>query len=600
VNIAERAGLRVRPRRLLQQLAALLRPAPDAAPLVRQAQPMTLRQVVRRFWPDLRPLRWWLLLLVVLLAAAPLIAVLEVLLFQKLVDDVLVPATLGPLVWIAALYVGLNLLSAVVSGVDDYLSTWISQKFLVRLRTKVFAHVLAHPSHVHDRNRLGDTMSRLTSDTAAVESFMIGQFATGTGAVLRLAIYAGALFWLQWQLALVSMIAAPLLWWVARHFSRLVKDVSRERRRRAGSLSAVTEERLANAALVQTYNREADAVADYHDQNLAIASAELVGARIRAVFLPLADLAELVGTLAVIALGTWALASDRLTLGGLMAFLALLVQCYSPLRSLGNLLPALYSATAGVERMVELLDEPLPQDAPGARDLTNARGSVELSGVRVRYPGATRDALHGTSFLIEAGEMVALVGASGAGKSTVSRLLTRHADVVEGVVRIDGHDLRELTARSVRAAVTLVPQETALMDATIAENIGFGRPAASRAEVEEGARRADADGFVRLLPNGYDTRVGQRGRSLSGGQRQRIAVARALLRDAPVLFLDEPTTGLDAATSRRLLDAVAWHRAGRTVIVATHDPVALEYVDRVIELEDAGVDTQPVQVGAAR
>ena len=205
----------------------LLRPAPDAAPLVGAAPAMTVRQVARRFWPDLRPLRWWLAVLVVLLAAAPLIAVLEVLLFQRLVDDVLVPATLRPLVWIAALYVGLNLLSAVLSGADDYLSTWISQRFLVGLRTKVFGHVLAHPSHVHDRNRLGDTMSRLTSDTAAVESFMIGQFASGTGAVLRLLIYGGALFWLQWQLALVSMVAAPLLWWVATHFSRLVKDVSR-------------------------------------------------------------------------------------------------------------------------------------------------------------------------------------------------------------------------------------------------------------------------------------------------------------------------------------------------------------------------------------
>ena len=463
----------------------------------------------------MRPLRWWLLLLVALLGGAPLIAVLEVVLFQKLVDDVLVPATLGPLVWIAAMYVGLNLLSAVISGVDDYLSTWISQKFLVGLRTKVFGHVLAHPSHVHDRNRLGDTMSRLTSDTAAVESFMIGQFATGTGAVLRLAIYAGALFWLQWQLALVSMIAAPLLWWVATHFSRLVKDVSRERRRRAGSLSAVTEERLSNAALVQTYNREADAVADYHRQNLAIASAELVGSRIRAVFLPLADLAELVGTLAVIALGTWALATDRLTLGGLMAFLALLVQCYSPLRSLGNLLPALYSATAGVERMVELLDEPLPQDAPGARDLINVRGAVELAGVRVRYPGAARDALHGASFRVEPGEIVALVGASGAGKSTVARLLTRHVETAGGAVRIDGQDLRDLTARSVREAVTLVPQETALhgRDAS-PRTSGSAGPGPRRAEVEAAARRADADGFVRLLPHGYDTRVGQRGRSL--------------------------------------------------------------------------------------
>ncbi len=597
---AQGAGLRARPRRVLARWLSLLRPERDAAPFVGEAPAMTIRQVVRRFWPDVRPLRWWLLLMVVLLAGAPLIAVLEVLLFQTLVDDVLVPATLGPLAWIAALYVGLSLLSAVISGADGYLSTWISQKFLVGLRTKVFSHVLAHPSHVHDRNRLGDTMSRLTSDTAAVESFMIGQFATGTGAVLRLVIYAGALFWLQWQLALVSLIAAPLLWWVATHFSRLVKDVSRERRRRAGSLSAVTEERLSNAALVQTYNREDDAVADYHRQNLAIASAELVGARIRAVFLPLADLAELLGTLAVIALGTWALATDRLTLGGLMAFLALLVQCYSPLRSLGNLLPALYSATAGVERMVELLDEALPQDAPGARELTDVRGAVELSGVTVRYPGAARDALHSASFRIEPGELVGLVGPSGAGKSTVARLLTRHVETADGAVQIDDQDLRDLTARSIREAVTLVPQETALLDASIAENIEFGRPGATRAQVEEAARRADADTFVRLLPQGYDTRVGQRGRSLSGGQRQRIAVARALLRDAPVLFLDEPTTGLDADTSRRLLDAVARHRAGRTVIVATHDPVALEFVDRVIRLEDAGVDTQPMTVGVAR
>ena len=516
-------------------------------------------------------------------------------------DDVLVPATLGPLVWIAAMYVGLNLLSAVISGVDDYLSTWISQKFLVGLRTKVFGHVLAHPSHVHDRNRLGDTMSRLTSDTAAVESFMIGQFATGTGAVLRLAIYAGALFWLQWQLALASMIAAPLLWWVATHFSRLVKDVSRERRRRAGSLSAVTEERLSNAALVQTYNREAEAVADYERQTLAIASAELVGARIRAVFLPLADLAELVGTLAVIALGTWALATDRLTLGGLMAFLALLVQCYSPLRTLGNLLPALYSATAGVERMVELLDEELPEDAPGARDLTNVRGAVELSGVRVRYPGANRDALR-RRVVPDRTRRAGRPGRPQWRRQVHGRPAAhpaRRDRRRRGPHRRPGPARPDRTLGPRRGHPGAAGDRAAWTPASPRTSRSAG-PAPTRDEVEAAARRADADDFVRLLPQGYDTRVGQRGRSLSGGQRQRIAVARALLRDAPVLFLDEPTTGLDAATSRRLLDAVARHRAGRTVVIATHDPVALEYVDRVITLEDAGVDTQPVQVGAAR
>ncbi|WP_160878389.1 ABC transporter transmembrane domain-containing protein [Nocardioides flavescens] len=591
---------------LLSPLLASLRPPADPAPLVEAAKPMTVVDVVRRYWPDLRPLRWWLVALVALLAATPVVSVLEVVLFQRLVDDVLVPADLAPLVWIGLLYVGLNLLSAVLSGLDDLLSTWVSQRFLVRLRTQVFAHVLDHPGHVHDRTRLGDTMSRLTSDTAAVESFMIGQSATGAGALLRLGVYATALFWLQWQLALVAMVVAPMLWWIARHFSRLVKDVSRERRRRAGSLSAVTEERLSNAALVQTCNRQSDAVRDYHQQNLAIAAAELVGARIRAVFLPLADLAELVGTLAVIAGGTWALATDRLTLGGLMAFLALMVQCYSPLRTLGNLIPALHSATAGVERITELLDEELPRDASGARDLTLVRGSVELDGVRVRYPGAARDALVGTSLSIAAGELVALVGPSGAGKSTIARLLTRHVEPYAGAVRLDGHDLRDLTAHSVREAVTLVPQEIALMDATVAENIAFARPGASRLAVEEAARQADADAFVRALPAAYDTRVGQRGRTLSGGQRQRIALARALLRDAPVLFLDEPTSGLDAETSRRLLATLARHRGGRTVVIATHDPVVLEHVDRVVRLESDPrpepllAETQPLRTAAVR
>ncbi len=383
----------------MRRALALLRPERDAAPIVGEAPPMTIVEVVRRFWPDVRPLRWWLLLLVVLLAAAPLIAVLEVLLFQRLVDDVLVPAALGPLLWLAVLFVGLNLLSAVISGVDDLLSTWISQRFLVGLRTKVFSHVLAHPSHVHDRNRLGDTMSRLTSDTAAVESFMIGQFASGTGAVLRLVIYSVALFWLQWQLALAAMIAAPLLYLVATHFSRLVKDVSRERRRRAGSLSAITEERLSNAALVQTYNREDDAVADYHHQNRAIASAELVGARIRAVFLPLADLAEL----ARHARG------DRARHLGAGHRPAHPGRADGVPRAAGAVLLAAAHARPTCSRPCT---PPPPassgwsssstsrsrQDAPGARDLTHVRGAVTLEGVRVRYPGATRDALHATSF----------------------------------------------------------------------------------------------------------------------------------------------------------------------------------------------------------
>ena len=568
-----------------KRAVASLRPAADDAPFVDHAPGMTIKQVIRRFWPQLRPLRLWLVLGLGVLLAAPAIEVIEIMLFQRLVDDVLVPANLQPLLTLALLYVGLNVASAVISGLDDYLSTWVSQRFLVRLRTDVFRHVLSLPLHVHERRRLGDVMSRITSDVAAVESFMIAQLSEGLGAVIRLSFFVGALFYLQWELALASMIVVPVFWWVSTHFARFVKDVSRERRRRSGSLSSVTEESLANGPLVQAYNREEDAVAKYHRQNEAIAGAALAASRVRGVFLPVVDLAELVGTLLVVTLGVWALATDRLSLGGLLAFLTLLAQCYRPIRDLSELLPGLYSATAGIERIVELMDEPAPADRPGAAPLKDPRGGLSLQAVSVRYPHAQTDALDCVDLEIAPGEVVAVIGPSGAGKSTLVRLLTRHVDPSHGRIRIDGHDLKDVTLGSLRESVTVVLQETLLLDASIRENIAFARPSASLEDIERAARAADADEFIGRLPDGYDTRVGQRGRSLSGGQRQRVAMARALLRDTPVLVLDEPTTGLDSATSRRVLQLLRTAVSGPTIVIVTHDPIAIEFADRVIRLD---------------
>lgn len=566
---------------------ASLRPEVDDAPLVEHAPGLTLRQVLHRFWPRLRPLRWWLVVAALLLAAAPLIEVAEILLFERLVDDVLVPAEWRPLVWLAAIYIGLNLVGAVISGFDDYLGTWISQKFLLELRSDVFRHVLSLPLHVHDRRRLGDVMSRLTADVAAVETFMIGHLANGIDSLARLLIFSGALLYIQWELALASFVVIPLFWWVSSAFANFVRRLSRERRRRSGSLSAVTEENLANGALVQAYNREGDAVAKYQRQNRAIFSAELAGSRVRALFLPLVDLTELAGTLVVVAMGVWALETDRLTLGGLLAFMTLLAQCYRPIRDLTDLLPSLYSATAGIERLVELLDEKPPTDKTGAITLDNPQGFVRLDGVSVRYPGAVTDALSDISVRFEPGEIVAVLGPSGAGKSTLARLLTRHVDPSVGAVFLDGHPLEDLTISSARAAVTVVLQETMLLDASVHDNIAFARPDASGDDVRRAAADADAAEFIEALPLGYQTRIGQRGRSLSGGQRQRLALARALLRDSPVLILDEPTTGLDPDTARRVLAPLRSAAAGRTVILVTHDPVALEFADRIIRL-DAG------------
>ncbi|UFN42681.1 ABC transporter ATP-binding protein [Nocardioides okcheonensis] len=570
---------------LRSRLDGALRAAPEQSALVDVAASLRLVDIGRRFWPRLRPLRGWLVVGLLLLAAAPVISVAEAMLYQRLVDDVLVPAAFEPLLVLALLYVGLNLASGVVSGADDYLATYVSQRFLVDLRRDVFAHVLSLPSTTQDRRRLGDTLTRLTTDVAAVERFMVSQVSEGVGALVRLVVLVGALLWMDWQLALASLVVAPLFWWASTRFARLTRDVSRERRRRGGSLGSVTEEALGNAALVQSYGREDRAVAAYDGHSRAIAGAELAASRIRALFLPLVDLAELLGVLVVVGLGVWSLTTDRLTLGGLLAFLALLMQCFGPVRTLADLLPDLYSASAGVERVVELLDEPAGGDRADATPLPRGPGALSVREATYAYPGTSRPALDRLSLEVAAGEVVAVVGPSGSGKSTLGRLLSRQLVADSGVVAIDGHDVAKRTAASVRDVVTVVHQEQLMLDASVHDNLALGRPDATRAEVRAAARDAGAHDFVEALPHGYDTRIGQRGRSLSGGQRQRLAVARALLRPGRVLVLDEPTTGLDADAARRLMEALTTGPRDRTILVLTHDPLVLEHVDRVVRLD---------------
>lgn len=583
-----RLGIR-RLRRPSAGWGALLRPSADAAPLVGAARQLRVTSIARSFWPYLRPYRRHLIFLLLLLAVGPAVAVAEINLFRYVVDDVLVPADVGPLLGLALAYLGLNLVSAVASGADDYVSTSISQRFLLELRSDVFGHILKLPQATHDKRRVGDLVARLTSDAAAVERFMVSGLSAAVTAVLRIAFYTVALFWLQWQLATLSLLVVPVLWYVANHFARLVKAVSRERMRRGGSVSAVAEEHLGSVPLVQAYGREHDAVAAFRRESSGIVSAELAASRIRAVFSPAVDLAELVAVLTVIGLGTWALATDRLTLGGLLAFLTLLTQLYSPLRDLATLVPSLFAATAGAERILDLQREEPLREAPDAIELARVQGAVSLRDVTVRYPGTTSAALEHVSLEILPGEVVALVGPSGAGKSTLVRLLCRFIDPTGGSLHLEGHDLRTVRMRSLRANVSTVLQETLLLDASVRANIAYARPGATDAEVVAAATAADAHEFISALPAGYATPVGARGRNLSGGQRQRLAIARALLHDAPVLVLDEPTTGLDEQTALKVLGPLGRLLHGRTTILVTHDPVAIGIADRVVRIEDGRI-----------
>jgi ATP-binding cassette subfamily B protein len=576
--------------RARSRLRQLLVPTAEGEGLVAAAPALPLREVFRRFWPYARPYRRLLYLTLVFVVLTPLVEAALVWMFKLVVDDVLVPKDFGPFWWIALAYVGLNLLDGLLGFADEYFSTWVGERFLLDLRTTLFAHLQHLSLEVFDRRRLGDVLSRLTGDIASIENLVLGGVVDAITFVLRIVVFTGVLLYLSWQLTLVSLIVAPLFWFAARHFSRLIKEASREKRRRSGSISAVAEETLGNAALVQAYNRQDHEVERFRREGQGAFAAQMASSRVRGLFSPLINMIELTGALIVIGLGTWQLSKGQLSLGGLLAFLTLLTQLYSPIRGLSRLTNTIYSASASAERVIELLDERSAVAEPElTQALGRARGSVAFEKVSYRYAGATTDALHDVAFVVEPGETIALVGASGAGKSTAAKLLLRFHDPSAGRVTLDGVDLRDLSLHELRDNVAVVLQETLVFHATVRENIAYGRPGATDAQIEAAARAADAHAFITELPDGYETVIGQRGRRLSGGQRQRIAIARAMVRDAPVLLLDEPMTGLDAASSERVLEPMRRLMSGRTTIVISHNLLSVREASRIVVLDGGRV-----------
>ncbi len=550
------------------------------------APTLPLPEVFRRFWPYARPHRRRLVLGVCLGLVLPVMQAVTIWVFKLLVDQVLVPQDLGAFWWIAGVYVGITAVAGALSFGNSYLSGWLAQHFVLGLRTALFRHLHNLSLDVLEGKRLGDVLSRLTSDVSAVERLVVSGVTRTLGNVLRVALFTAALFWLRWELALAALAVLPLFWLAARSFSRRIKSASREVRHHSGAMSAVAEESLGNAPLVQAYQRQNAEVERFHREGLARLVAQLKATRLSACFGPLVDALELVGVLTVVGLGTWQMAEGRLSLGGLLAFVAYLSALYGPVRSLSRLTNTVYAASAGAERIDELLqiDTSVPESAT-AQTLGSTCGVVELDHVSFTYPGAGHRAVEDVCLHVGPGEVLALAGASGAGKTTVTKLIMRLYDATAGTVRVDGQDVRDLTLDSLRANIAVLLQETLVFHGTIAENIAFGRSGATEEEVLLAARTADVDEFVQRFPDGYQTVVGERGRWLSGGQRQRVAIARALIRDAPILILDEPATGLDEATQERIATPLRRLMSGRTTILIAHDPRTAEWADQVLVLD---------------
>ncbi|MEJ8279317.1 ABC transporter ATP-binding protein [Pseudonocardia spirodelae] len=562
----------------------------SGGPLAEPAPRLPLRTVFARFWPHTRPFRGRMVLSLALTAGVPALTTASIGLFQVLVDDVLTPADFRPFPMLAATYLALTLLTGVVSYVDSYLSAWTAERFVLGLRVELFAHLGELSAPYLDRRPLGDVLSRIGSDVAEIEELVL----TGVNLLLtysfQILFFTTAMLLLDWRLTLVALVAAPAFLLLSRLLSRRIADAAREERRRSGSIVSVAEESLGNAALVHAYGRTAAETARFRAENEAAFRAQMRAIRLESLFAPASGLVQAAGLLLVAGIAVARLGSGELTLGGLLVLLAYLGQLYAPVSGFGNLAATLYSACAGAERIVEVLDARPAVAAPAvARPLPRATGELALHGVAFDYPGSGRPALHEVSFRVPAGSRVAVVGASGAGKSTVVRLLLRQHDPDRGRVTLDGVDLAQLAPADLRAAVVPVLQDSLVFDATVEENIRWARPDAAPEEVEAAARAADLHDVVAALPDGYRTRIGQRGRMLSGGQLRRLAIARALVRDAPVLLLDEPTAGLDAASAARVLAPVRRLAGHRTVVLVTHRLVDVVDADRIVVLDGGRV-----------
>ncbi|WP_079178928.1 ABC transporter ATP-binding protein [Streptomyces humi] len=514
----------------------------------------------------------------------------------QLTDDVLAPGDLGAFWDPAALWLALAGLGAVASAAGGYLAGWTSEHFLLGLRDRVFRHLQRLPPDTLARYGTGDLVSRLTGDVEAVETLVASAPVELLTSAVSALVFAVAALRTSWRLALITFAAAPLIWFGARAFGTLMRTATRAERDSNGRLASLLEESLANMSLVQAYSRQEAERAKVHREGRTWMRAGLRQIRLSSVYGPLGELLETVSVLTVIGAGAWQISVHHLSTGGLLAFAAYLGYLHPRLQELGELVVGASSATAACERLVEVLHTGPAQDPTSGREALAAaapaappvpvRGSVTFEDVGFGYPGARRAVLHRVHLEVPPGLLVAVTGPSGAGKSTLAALLLRFHEPTHGRILLDGRDIAALPVDEVRGHITLLPQDSMLFDGTVRENITFGRPDATDAQVRAAAVAADAHDFVTALPDGYDSPVGRRGSALSGGQRRRVALARAMLRTSPVLVLDEPTTGLDDLATARVMGPLRRLTAGRTTFLITHDLRLITQADLVLHLAD--------------
>jgi len=496
------------------------------------------------------------------------------------------------LVLLAALgSLGFYVLNSMIDVGLSWAWTAAGQKMVYNLAADLFRHLQRLSLLFHDRRGVGDSLSRLTGDTWCIYTATSQLLIAPTKNLLTLLVVGSVAWQMDHQLALLSLAIAPFLGWSALFFGRRLKTRTRDNREAESSLLTFVHQTMAALPVVQGFTAESRNGRQFRRLAANAVGFSQKGALVKSSFEFANEFILTLGTAAVLYIAGRRVLSGLLTLGSLLVFLAYLRSLQEACRSLLSIYGGMRSVEANIDRVLEVLDtEEGVRDEPGARDV--AWGGT---GVRVRFSRvsfgyeAGREILHDINMEACPGETIALVGTTGAGKSTLVSLIPRFFDPWEGIVSFNGVDIREIKLSSLRGQVSLVLQEPFLLPLTVAENIAYGRPGAGMEAIVEAARAANADEFIRRLPLGYDTVLGERGASLSGGEKQRLSIARALLKDAPILILDEPTSSLDAGTEALLLEALERLMRGRTTFIIAHRLSTIRDADRILVMEHGSI-----------
>jgi len=500
--------------------------------------------------------------------------------------------TLYLLIGVSALAIAIAVLEGLFGYSAAYYLNRAGRTVVFDLRTALFNHIQRLSLQFHNRRSTGDLITRVTSDVKVLRDAMTESVAEILKSALFLVGMGAVLLWLDWRLSLVVVAAAPVLFVAQSIASRRIQERSRAERKREGALASVVHETLGTLRMSRVFTQEDEATRKFHVESAASLESGLAASMTGERFSSMVDILGGVVTAVVLGFGVQRVMAHAITPGTLIVFVSYVRSLYKSLKVTAKHTTRLTKAGAQVERVAELLDvEEGVTDRSGARPAPPIQGTIEFRGVGFEYePGKT--ILADIDLVIPARQVTALVGPTGAGKSTLVSLVPRLYDATCGEVSIDGHDIRDWTLRSLRSQISVVLQESVLLQASIAENIAYGRPAAAFEEIEAAARAANAHGFIVALPDGYDTIIGERGETLSGGQRQRIAIARAIVRKAPIVILDEPLTGLDAVAAASVADALDRLMKDKTVIVITHQLSSVQRADQVVVLSDGRIAQQ--------